>query len=135
MSTIYYRLQTLTTTIPSFSYSRHHQHPLDYFIFKKSRMDDSCQVFFDHNAWPGHSAGLEKSCHFACHSQVLTLREFRLLFPCRSSGFRSFNGTHNLMNERLQIFRFDHGGNATEHLQCRNLLTPNLLWLFQAWCH
>ena len=102
---------------------------------QKSRMDDSWQVFFDHNAWPGHSAGLEKSCHFACHSQVLTLHEFRLLFPHRSSGFRSFNGTRNLMNERLQIFRFDHGGNATERLQCRNLLTPNLLWLFQAWCH
>ena len=89
-STIYYRLQTLTTTtIPSFSYSRHHQHPLHFFIFK-SRMDDSWQVFFDHNAWPAHSAGLEKSCHFACHSQVLTLHEFRLFFPCRSSSFRSF---------------------------------------------
>ena len=93
--------------------------------------------FFDHNAWPpsrvrAHSAG---SGRIRSLCLPLTLREFHLFFPHRCSSFRFFNDTRNLMNKRLQIFRFDHRGIATERLQCFNLLTANLLWLFQAWCH
>ena len=70
---------------------------------KKLRMDDSWQVFFDHNAWPGHSAGLEKSCHFACHSQVLTLCEFHLFFPRRS--FSPYSQRLHCLKRNRQGFR------------------------------
>ena len=50
--------------------------------------------------------GLGGFCHFllVAHSPWVSSR--------RCSSFRFFNDTLNLMNKRLQIFRFDHGGNA-----------------------
>ena len=127
-----------SSNIPSFSSSRYHHHPFDLFL-KNRGWATAGSGFFVHNAWPplegygANSAGPEKILPL-CLS--FTLREFRLFFPRRCPSFRSFNDIRNVMNKRLQIFfRFDHGGNATKGLQCHNLLTPNFLWLFQAWCH
>ena len=95
-------------------------------FYKKSMMDG---VPSTTTLGPPHSAG-SGSTLLLCLS--LTLREFHLFFIHRCSSFRFFND----MNKRLQVFfRFDYGGNATKRLQCHNLLTPNLLSLFQAWCH
>ena len=109
--------------------------PSRFYFVSKSRMDDGWEVFLrpQWTAPPRRLGlilqGLGEFCHFllVAHSPWVSSR--------RCSSFRFFNDTLNLMNKRLQIFRFDHGGNATKRLQCHNLLTPNLLWLIQNWCH
>ena len=113
-------LQFTTSPSPTTTFSswRHHHQPVEF--FKNNRRWTG--FLRPHCLAPLILQGLEASA-----ALLVTL-----FFTHQCSSFRFFND----MNKRLQVFfRFDYGGNATKHLQCHNLLTPNLLLLFQTWCH